>query len=221
MHASRAKHFGSETWPWVNCKVPSSTIVRRLQLSGTALQGYIVLLSQQWWSQYNQLYTVYVTCMHALQETSMISLWYIGTQCSRLLHAQQLMPQATLEMLSGWTMPHMLVLMHIHDHASLLQLRMRSDQFCRVCWPTMMSVCLNQVPRFANNCHATPREACYPLLWTMWWVSSKCHFIYCCNDVYNLWIGQGHRYCFDGNNSATSPHSQTATSILAIIKVWK
>ncbi len=95
-------------------------------------------------------------------------------------------------------------------------------------WPVLQSVLANNDvcvfksgTKVCNNCHATPREACYPLLWTMWWVSSKCHFIYCCNDVYNLWIGQGQRYCFDGNNSATSPHSQTATSILAIIKVWK
>ena len=37
---------------------------------------------------------------------------------------------------------------HAYTHSRSCQSpRMRSDQFCRVCWPTIMSVCLDQVPR--------------------------------------------------------------------------
>ena len=42
IHALHAEHLWSERlpWPWLDCKVPSSTMIRHLRLSGTALQDH-------------------------------------------------------------------------------------------------------------------------------------------------------------------------------------
>ncbi len=111
---------------------------------------------------------------------------------------------------------YMLVLMHIHDHASLLQLRVGSDQSCRMCWPTMMSVCLCQVPGVAMQ-HLERHVNLLSRLCD----GQVANVILSTAAIMSTTSGLGKDIGIILILITLSSHSQAATSILAITKMWK